>query len=40
MSTLHLVAPEYRETATLIPIFDYDAQPVEEIRTALLQAYG
>ena len=40
MSTLHLVDPEYRETATLIPIFDYAKQPVEEIRTALLDAYG
>ena len=40
MSTLHLVAPDYRETATLIPIFDYDTQTVGEIREALLQAYG
>lgn len=40
MNTLHLVAPEYRETATLIPIFDYDVQSVDEIRGALLQAYG
>lgn len=40
MNTLHLVAADYRETATLIPIFDYDAQPIGEIREALLQAYG
>lgn len=40
MSTLHLVDPEYRETATLIPLFDYEKQPVQEIRSALLEAYG
>lgn len=40
MSTLHLVAPEYRETATLIPIFDYDTQSAGEIREALLRAYA
>lgn len=40
MNTLHLVAPDYRETAKLIPIFDYDSQPVGEIRSALLLAYG
>ncbi len=40
MSTLSLVAPEYRETAGVIPVFDYDTQPLAEIRAALLQAYG
>ena len=40
MNTLHLVAPDHREAAELIPIFDYDAQPVGEIRGALLAAYG
>ena len=40
MNTLHLVAADHREAATLVPIFDYDVQPVEEIREALLQAYG
>lgn len=40
MKTLHLVAPGYRETATLIPIFDYDTQEVGEIREAILEAYG
>ena len=40
MKALDLVAPDYREAAEVIPIFDYDTQPVEEIREALLQAYG
>ena len=40
MNTLYLVAPDHREAATLVPVFDYDAQPVGEIRAALLQAYG
>lgn len=40
MNTLHLVAPDHREAATLIPIFDYDTQSAEEIRGAMLQAYG
>jgi len=40
LNTLHLVAPGHRGAATLIPIFDYDAQPVGEIREALLKAYG
>ena len=40
MNALDLVAPDYREAAEVIPIFDYDTQPVEEIREALLQAYG
>lgn len=39
MNTLHLVASDYRETAKLIPMFDLDAQSVDEIRGALLQAY-
>ena len=40
MNALDLVAPDYREAAEVIPIFDYDTQPVEQIREALLQAYG
>lgn len=40
MNTLHLVHPDYRETATLIPIFDYATQPLDEIRSALIQAYA
>ncbi len=39
MSTLHLVAPAYRDAATVIPIFDYDTQTLEEIRGHLLKAY-
>lgn len=39
MDTLHLVAPEYREAAEAIPIFDMDSQPIAEIRAALVQAY-
>ena len=39
MNALDLVAPDYREAAAVIPIFDYDAQPVAEIRAALLQVY-
>ena len=40
MSTLSLLEPEYREAAGVVPIFDYDTQPLAEIRAALLQAYG
>ena len=40
MDTLHLVAPDHREVATKIPIFDYETQPIEQIRAILLQAYG
>ncbi len=40
MSTLSLVAPNYRETAGVITVFDYDTQPLAEIRAVLLQAYG
>ena len=40
MDTLHLVAPDYREAATAIPIFDTDTQTPDEIRGLLLQAYG
>ena len=39
MNALDLVAPDYREAAAAIPLFDYDAQPVAEIRAALLQVY-
>ena len=39
MDALDLVAPDYREAATAISIFDYDTQPVAEIRQKLLQAY-
>lgn len=39
MNTLHLVAPDYRDAAAVIPIFDYDTQPVEEIRAHLREAY-
>lgn len=28
MSTLPLVAPEYRDAAGVVPVFDYDTQPV------------
>ena len=40
MDTLPLVAEDHRGAATLVPIFDYDAQPLQQIRGALLQAYG
>lgn len=40
MSTLALVAPEYRDAAGVIPVFDYETQPLEEIRAALLEAYA
>ena len=40
MDTLHLVAPDHRDAATQIPIFDYEKQPFEEIRGTLLEAYG
>ncbi len=39
MNALDLVAPDYREAAAVIPIFNYDAQPVAEIRAALLHVY-
>lgn len=39
MNTLHLVAPAYRAAATVIPIFDYDTQPIEDIRQNLEKAY-
>ena len=39
MNALDLVAPDYREAAAVVPLFDYDAQPVAEIRAALLQVY-
>ena len=40
MNTLPLIAPGYRDAANVIPAFDYDVQPVTEIRAALEQAYG
>lgn len=44
MDTLPLVAPAYKEAAAAIPAFDYDAQPIEEIRNSLVaaneQTYG
>ena len=40
MSTLPLVAPEYREAANLIPVFNLQTQAINEIRAALLQAYA
>lgn len=39
MNTLHLVASAYRAAATVIPIFDYDTQPIEDIRQNLEKAY-
>lgn len=40
MSTLHLVAPGYRDAASAIPAFVYDAQPVSDIRTAVSAVYA
>ncbi len=39
MNTLHLVAPSHRGAVSAIPLFDYQTQPVSEIRAALIQAY-
>ncbi len=39
MNTLPLIAPSYRDAADVIPVFDYEAQPLTEIRAALEQAY-
>lgn len=40
MSTLHLVAPDYREAVSAIPAFDYDAQPIDDIRAAVAAVYA
>ena len=40
MNTLPLIAPDYRDAANIIPVFDYEVQPLTEIRAALEQAYG
>ncbi len=40
MNTLPLIASSYRDAANVIPAFDYEVQPVTEIRAALEQAYG
>lgn len=39
INTLKLVAPAYREAASVIPRFDMDAQSLDQIRAALLDAY-
>lgn len=39
MNTIHLVAPSHRDAVSAIPLFDYQTQPVGEIRAALIQAY-
>ncbi len=40
MNTLPLIAPDYRDAANVIPVFDYEVQSLAEIRAALEQAYG
>ncbi len=39
MNTLPLIAPGYRDAANVIPVFDYEVQPLSEIRAALEKAY-